>query len=156
MRYGNPIVVGIAVISSFGQSMPKTPLSFDAASIKPHVEEAASRPNVMSKGGGPAPGGGPLLFRPGMVASGRRGTTAGQMILEAYRLSSPQISGGPKWLWADTFDFEAKAENANEAELRIMLQTMLAERFGLIAHRRAENLPVYTMVIPRGGTRLHE
>jgi uncharacterized protein (TIGR03435 family) len=72
----------------------------------------------MSKGGG-----------------GRRGVTARRIILEAYRLTPYQLSGGPGWLDTDAFDLEAKAETANGNQLRQMLQTLLAERFQLVVHR---------------------
>jgi uncharacterized protein (TIGR03435 family) len=141
-----------------GHPQQEKPLSFDAASIKRHQDNLVSNPNITSKNGGaaPLPQVGSLLFRQGTVISGRRGITVRGMILEAYLLSSPQLSGGTGWLSSDSFDVEAKAENANEAQLRAMLQTFLAERLRLVAHWRKQSLAIYTIELPRDGTRLHE
>jgi hypothetical protein len=51
-------------------------------------------------------------------------------------LTSDGISGGPGWVTTDRFYIQTKAENplATEAELRRMLQTLLADRFKLVVH----------------------
>ena len=37
-----------------------------------------------------------------------------------------------------------------------MLQTLLSERFRLVAHRENKDMPVYAMTVGKNGTKLHE
>ncbi len=95
-----------------------------------------------------------MRFTPGRVVSGSSaGVTAARIILDAYHLTAYQLSGGPGWLDSDRFDLEAKASDssANESQLRLMLQTMLAERFKLVLHRGTRQMPVYALVVSKGG-----
>lgn len=150
------VLVVFTVYVLMGAPQQEKALAFDAASIKTHQDDATPGAKTIAKGGGASPLGGSLLFRPGMVLSGRRGITVRGLILEAYHLSTAQVSGGPAWLASDAFDVECKAENASAAQLRMMLQTLLAERFHLIVHRRKDNLAIYTLEVPRSGTKLRE
>jgi len=57
------------------------------------------------------------------------------------------------------FDIAAKAEGNAErsrAEFRPLLQTMLEERFHLKFHREQREMPVYALVIGKGGPKFHE
>jgi len=133
------------------------PLAFDAASIKPYNNSGGGGRNGGTGGAPPAAiGGGALRFTPGRVASSPRGVTARKMILEAYHLTQYQLSGGPGWLDSEWFSVEAKAEAANENQLRQMLQTLLAERFKLVVHRESKEKPVYALVVGKNGTKLRE
>jgi uncharacterized protein (TIGR03435 family) len=70
-----------------------------------------------------------------------------------YPYEGVVVSGGPDWLNMPLYQIEAKAESpATEAELRSMLQTLLAERFKLKLHRETRQLPVYALT--RGKTEL--
>jgi uncharacterized protein (TIGR03435 family) len=150
----------LAVCLAYSQTVEKPP-GFDVASIKPHSDTAESGSTsrggvIISKGGGGgAPfRGGSLSFRQGTAASGRRGVTARRVILEAYRLTTYQLSGGPGWLDTDVFDLEAKAETAAGNQLRQMLQTLLAERFQLVVRRETKEMPVYALMMGKNGTKL--
>jgi uncharacterized protein (TIGR03435 family) len=77
--------------------------------------------------------------------------------MEAYHLSHYQLSGGPTWINSDRFDFEAKTETAaDQSQLRLMLQTLLAERFGLVARHRSAEIPVFILTAGKGGLRMQE
>ncbi len=132
---------------------PKAPpIAFDAASIKPVANSGGG-------GGRSGPvGGSPIEFTPGRVTSYPEGVTARRLIMEAYHLTAYQLSGGPSWLGSDSFAFEAKAADpsANEKQLRQMLQTLLAERFRLVVSRGTREIPVYALVVAKGGAKLHE
>jgi uncharacterized protein (TIGR03435 family) len=68
-----------------------------------------------------------------------------------------QIVGGPKWMDSDAFDVEAKAENPDattQAQIRRMLQQLLAERFKLRVHRDTRNVSGYSLVISKDGPKL--
>jgi uncharacterized protein (TIGR03435 family) len=59
---------------------------------------------------------------------------------------------GPSWINSEMFDIEAKAESpTTEAQLKLMLQTLLAERFKLKLHREEREMPVYALVATRNG-----
>ncbi len=74
----------------------------------------------------------------------------------AYGLSDFQISG-PAWLTSDRFDIVAKAAGpAKEDQLRLMLQTLLNERFKLVLHRDKKEAQVYVLLVGKGGPRFHE
>jgi uncharacterized protein (TIGR03435 family) len=73
--------------------------------------------------------------RPGGVFSGTHVTVAG-LIMFAYDVTDFQISGGPSWIRQHYFDINAKSESpdAGVDEIRLMVQSLLEERFRLIVH----------------------
>ena len=72
------------------------------------------------------------------------------LIRDAYALQGFQLVGGPSWLDSERFDILAKAEgNPTPEQERLMLRTLLAERFALSAHTEARELPLYEMVMVR-------
>jgi uncharacterized protein (TIGR03435 family) len=146
---------------AYAQTRAEKP-AFDVASIKPQEEPVAG----FGMGPGAAAGRpfspvisslmGKLEFRPGNVGTSPTGITAAKIIHEAYRLKPEQISGGSDWLYFDRFQLQAKAEGAGEDQLRLMLQTLLAERFHLVTHRETRRIPVYFLVPAKGGPKLQE
>jgi len=84
--------------------------------------------------------------------------TMKQMISAAWDLDRfpDNVTGGPEWLDADRYDIVAKAvPTATEKDLRLMLRTLLIERFKLETHMESKPLPVYALVVGRKG-RLQE
>jgi len=150
-------LLAVTVCSVYGQSVEK-PLSFDAASVKPHLNSVGG--GRRGPDGEPSlalpPSAGGLQFTAGRVSSAPMGVTARKMILEAYHLTPYLLSGGPGWLDSDRFDLDAKAQAANEQQLRQMLQTLLADRFQLVVRRETKEMPVYALVAAKNGTKLHE
>jgi uncharacterized protein (TIGR03435 family) len=58
--------------------------------------------------------------------------------------------------WA-CFDIVAKASGpADEKQLRLMLQTLLANRFGLRLHKETRVVPVYAITLAKGGPKFQE
>ena len=97
----------------------------------------------------------------GYSASGARLTLEGwrplALIMEAYDLKRYQVS----YTSSDyaVYDIAAKAEGdgtRTKAEFRLMLQTLLADRFNLRIHREMKELPVYAMVIGKSGVKFKE
>jgi uncharacterized protein (TIGR03435 family) len=73
----------------------------------------------------------------------------------AYKLGVYEISG-PDWLSTTRFDIMAKAASpVPEDQLRLMLQSLLKERFKLEVHRQASQLSGYALVVGKNGTKLH-
>jgi uncharacterized protein (TIGR03435 family) len=78
-----------------------------------------------------------------------------QLILRAYQLQTFQVVGGPGWITSDRFDIVAKAEgNPTPPEVSMMIRSLLAERFGFVAHNEARELSIYALVLARNDKRL--
>ena len=57
------------------------------------------------------------------------------------------MSGGPGWLDSEQYDVAARTEQrANEEQLRLMLQKLLADRFQLRLHRQTKSVSGYALV----------
>jgi uncharacterized protein (TIGR03435 family) len=80
------------------------------------------------------------------------------LITAAYDLGYWQLSGGEEWMGKDVYDVEAKPSPQSGAyslrhtrygivdeRVRLMLQTLLAERFQLKVHRETKTGPVYLL-----------
>ncbi len=83
------------------------------------------------------------------------------LVMAAYDVKEYQISGGPGWLASldQTYDVAAKSPGSattTMAGARLMLQTLLAERFRLTLRRESKELPVYNLVLGRGKLKLRE
>ena len=68
-------------------------------------------------------------------------TTLSDLITMAYDLHRRQITGGPAWLESDKYDITGKPEvpgQPNVAQLKMMIQKLLADRFQLKFHTRKE------------------
>ena len=66
-----------------------------------------------------------------------------------------QIAGGPGWATSDRYDIGATIDGSATLERRrLMLQTLLEDRFQLILHRQSKELPVYELVTAKGGIKL--
>lgn len=77
-----------------------------------------------------------------------------QLILRAYGLSPYQVSG-PGWMDSLRFDILAKLpEGATRDQLPEMLQWLLVERFGLVAHGETKDLPAYALVLGKDGPKM--
>ncbi len=118
-----------------------TPPSFEVATIK------RTDPNFA----GFVVGG----FRAGRFSA--QGFTLKDLIGYAYDVDNRQISGGPKWSDSERYDVVGKPEKTGplKPELgKLMLQTLLSERFQLKIHRDVEEMPVYVMTIAAGGLKM--
>ena len=94
-----------------------------------------------------------LLVRAKFTA---RNATLKTLIFEAWRIPYSQTTGGPSWLNSDEYDLQAKAENpVGDEQLRLMLRTLLAERFKLVVRSRFEERRVYALLVGKDGARLH-
>ncbi len=80
------------------------------------------------------------------------------LIVEAYNLRSFQVSMPGIDEHQDTnYDIVANAPDGTAPtrdEFRLMLQTLLADRFQLKAHTEKRQMPVYALVVGKGGPKL--
>lgn len=76
------------------------------------------------------------------------------IIALAYRIQPYQVIG-PEWIQSTPFDISATLPAGTQAhQIPDMLQVLLAERFGLAAHREVREAPVYALVIGKPPLRL--
>ena len=74
----------------------------------------------------------------------------------AYDVTPAQIDA-PPWFKESCFDILAKAARpVDESQMRLMLQTLLADRFGLKLHKESRTEPVYVMTLAKGGPKFEE
>jgi uncharacterized protein (TIGR03435 family) len=79
------------------------------------------------------------------------------LVEAAYNLSPQAISGGPAWIDSDHYDVLAKTPGNVRPDLdqqMAMLRALLADRFRLSIHRVQKELPVYTLTVANGGSKL--
>jgi uncharacterized protein (TIGR03435 family) len=87
-----------------------------------------------------------------------------QLILYAWDLKVYQLSGGPEWVThpstdTDYYDISAIAEGSKPLtppRARTLLQDLLADRFHLRLHREMKEMPVYALIVGKGGSKLKE
>jgi uncharacterized protein (TIGR03435 family) len=73
----------------------------------------------------------------------------------AYNVGDFQVTGGHSCVNSDGYDIIAKADgNATFAQMRPMLQSLLADRFQLTLHRETQDLPVYELAAAKGGLKI--
>ncbi|HEV2487340.1 MAG TPA: TIGR03435 family protein [Terracidiphilus sp.] len=81
----------------------------------------------------------------------------GMYIQFAYKLSVFQDRAAfdhlPKWATAEIFDIEAKAPKTDPTkdQMRLMMQSLLADRFKLIVHFESHDVPVMDLVLVQPG-----
>jgi len=77
-----------------------------------------------------------------------------ELIAFAYQVKGRQISG-PDWMVTERYDIQARLpEGSRRGQVPAMMQTLLAERFGMRLHRENRDLNVYALVVANGGPRL--
>jgi uncharacterized protein (TIGR03435 family) len=93
-----------------------------------------------------------------------RSVTLTSLIAIAYDLpilSSARLSGGPGWVRTNHFDVEAKTglllnapPQERAAKMRLMLRTLLADRFKLVLRTETKDLPIYELTVAKDGPKL--
>jgi uncharacterized protein (TIGR03435 family) len=83
--------------------------------------------------------------------------TLRNLISFAYGIRDFQISGGSAWASSVRYNISAKmSPSAATSQARLMMQTLLADRFGLALHRVTRNRPGYALAVDRAGPKLTE
>lgn len=88
------------------------------------------------------------------------------LIWWSFEMPESRILGAPGWASTKRFDIEATADPSVDAQLRTlasdagrrqkeeMVQALLADRFGLVTHIETRELPMYNLVVAKGGKKL--
>jgi uncharacterized protein (TIGR03435 family) len=141
----------LASAASFGQTAASNP-AFDVASVRP------SPPLDMAKLAEEMRAGKMPRFGPNINASRAEYIymSLKDLIATAYKVKPYQITG-PAWLPAERFDIVAKMpEGASKDDAPRMLESLLEERFKLVAHRDTQEHPVLALVVAKDGPKLKE
>jgi uncharacterized protein (TIGR03435 family) len=122
-------------------SIPIPPPAFDVASVKVNT--------------GPGRGFGPIQYTADSLTA--RGISLWMAVRWAYGLENFRIAGPDSIESAPFFDIVAKAVGpVPESRLRLMLRSLLAERFHLTVHMETKEMPVTALIAAKGGVKFHE
>jgi uncharacterized protein (TIGR03435 family) len=83
--------------------------------------------------------------------------TVGWMIKLAYNVHANQISRAPAWLNSERYDTVGRSDTPGEPgrdQMKLMFRGLLADRFQLRFHIERKELPVYAMVVAKGGPKI--
>jgi uncharacterized protein (TIGR03435 family) len=133
------VAVAIAAAPAAAQTDPRP--AFAVATVKKNLTGDAARGMRLQPGGRIMVTNQPLR----------------QLIVFAYSLQPQQLTGGPSWIDTDRFDITAQAEGnisptppgGPPGPAQLMMQRLLAERFGLVVHTESRELPVYALTVAR-------
>ena len=126
--------VTVLACRAFGQT-----LAFDVASVKPNRSGSGSSSSNSHDGVYTA-----------------TNESLKSLIQMAYRVRDYRIAG-PDWLNSERFDIAAKPPaGSKDADLGLMMQSMLLERFKLALHRETKEFPVYGLLVAKNGPKFKE
>ena len=168
------LIAGFALVwipaMGVAQSAPEKKLEFDVASVRQNKSNERQRSNfaldngyvfsTVSKNDTYVPPGGLfsasnfsltsyISFAYKLSASQWLALRAWQIQFDGFVGSSTNL---PKWVTDDRFDIQARAAgNPTRDEMRLMMQALLADRFGLVVHKETREVPVFAMVLVKPG-----
>ena len=140
------ICLALTAVVAFAQTKP----SFEVATIKPAQPMDQAKMLAALRGGGKMPFGAD-------IGSGRaeyRYLDLKTLLSYAYGVKPYQITG-PDWMATTRFDIVAKMpQGSTKDDAPKMLQSLLEDRFNLMAHRASVEHSVLALVIGKGGPKL--
>ncbi len=144
-----PVGLGQAAKVPDWQTAAGGKMSFDVASIRPTKEGEFTPPNFPLSSDDSYPPNGGVFTADFSVET---------YIEFAYKLwlSAEQrktmLANLPKWVSSDRYEIHAKAEgNPTKDQMRLMVQSLLAERFKLAVHFENQEVPVLAMTLIKPG-----
>jgi uncharacterized protein (TIGR03435 family) len=133
------ILLGLLSRAAFSQASPP---AFETADIHPSVH--VWNPHAQ---GGLDRGGRAELHQATML----------DLITMAYGVDPDTVFGGPAWLDWDRFDVVATTPpSTSDESAKLMLQTLLADRFQLVVHRDTRPMPADVLTVGQGKPRMKE
>lgn len=160
-RYMHRIALLLTLVcccqAGLGQSAPgRSPTQTqDAAPAIPELEVVAIRPikdglamrtfNILENG---------VSFR---------GISTKDLLQRGFGVEQDRIIGIPGWADSDRYDFQARVDDASKLKWRMLSRTqqmsallpILRNRFSLKFHHETRTLPVWALVVGKGGPKLH-
>jgi uncharacterized protein (TIGR03435 family) len=151
------IATGCTLVSqSVAQSSRAPEKAADASAAIPTFEVASIKPNKAGNGMMR------IMFTPDGVSY--TGISVLTLLKQTFDVEDDRLLGAPGWAASDRFDIEAKVDAADAPRLkdlkfeqrRAMLLPLLTDRFNLKFHHETRELPLYALVIAKGGSKLKE
>ena len=148
MRSSAGLVAALFLGSRLFAQAPASP-SFDVVSIRPSTADQPSSNVPLGPGNVFSPTGGVLRARNFPLLT---------YINFAYRSTSEQeaslAASAPAWVREDRFTIEARTDNTvvTKDQLRLMMRTLLADRFKLVIHREMRETRVYALLESKPNT----
>lgn len=123
------------------QNLPK----YEVATVKPSTEQDGRIRMMMTPDGAEF-----------------NGVQVQMLLQQAFGVERDRIDGAPDWVRSKRFDIAAKVAPEDAPTLdklkieqrRAMLLPLLEERFGLKYHHETRELPMYSLIIAKGGPKL--
>jgi uncharacterized protein (TIGR03435 family) len=147
----SPLVLHAQASASVAAASPPPTYAYDVVSIKRNKSGSVNVRFMVSESG-----------------INLTNTDAANLIAGAYSIKPDLISGLPHWSDSTRFDVEAKMSSDDvsavkkldmqhrESTRKSMEQALLTDRFKLKAHVEVKQLPVYDLVISKGGLKIKE
>ena len=135
------------------QISPPEPLAFDVAAIRENKQETPAAQQSSN-----------VPLGPGNVFSSTGGRFSASdfplltYIAFAYRMTDAQLdafrSQAPDWVSTTRFNIEARTDrpDVTKDQFRLMMRTLLADRFRLAVHYKAQPKSVYNLLLVNQGT----
>ena len=136
------IVLGFVLLplAAMAQTLSDAP-AFDVAVIRPSAQEVKFERN------------GKTTFTYGTLTM--RDVTVSTCIQYAYGTVQPLITG-PESLKHTHYDITAKtAPDTSEQQVRLMMRSLLRQRFNLAFHQEKKEMRVFTLVVAKSGIKMH-
>jgi uncharacterized protein (TIGR03435 family) len=131
MRFGILLIAGL--------SLAQNPPQFDVATIKPAPLQEQGRTSTRMSSDTDT---GKLHYT---------NVNLKEIIAQAYKVQEYQVSG-PGFILTERFDIVAQfPPHTDGNRIPPMLQALLADRFKLTTHRETKELPIYSLVVAKGG-----
>ncbi len=138
-----------------------TPQQFDAGSAKPVDRQSSDSPHRFDATEvRPSPRAtNPWTLLSGGALRGERyelrKATMIDLIRIGFGVDTTRIVGGPPWLEFDRFDIAGRAPASTSPDTtRLMLQSLLADRFHLAAHYETRPVPTFVLAAGKGVAKL--
>jgi uncharacterized protein (TIGR03435 family) len=149
VKYLAVAIATVAFPNTQSQTSNAPRLQFEVASVKQNKSDAAP---VVDFPVGPEE----THTSTGGLLSGS-GVTLYQYISFAYDFTIYDYqllkSRLPEWVFTDRFDIQARAAgDPTKAQLRLMMQSLLADRFKLAIHFEAREVPVFALLPAKPGS----
>jgi uncharacterized protein (TIGR03435 family) len=139
-------ITALSAASALGQNLERQP-TFDAATVRRAPPLTAVPARI-------GPRGGPNTSDPTTYIC--EYCTLSMLISYAYNLKNYELSA-PDWTRSEMYMLNAKVpDGASVQQFRLMIQALLAGRFGLSTHRESRGTPGYELVVAKNGPKFGE
>jgi uncharacterized protein (TIGR03435 family) len=136
-------LLAFAGLLAYGQETPK--LEFEVASIKPATPQIPGRGMIGISGG-------PGTRDPVQITY--RSVPVRMLLLNAFDIKGFQLTA-PASVDDLRFDILVKVPSgATKEDARVMLQNLLADRFGMKVHHESKEMQAFALVAAKGGVKL--